>query len=47
MGTKWRDAPLTDFVIHKMAESEEGEETGETYLVFRRGTGDQIKTELT
>lgn len=34
MSTKWRDAPLDDFVIHKMAEGESGEETGVTYNYY-------------
>lgn len=34
MGTEFRDAPLDDYVIHKMAEDEVGEESGETYNYY-------------
>ena len=34
MATEFRDAPLYDFIIHKMAEDEAGEESGETYNYY-------------
>ena len=34
MGTRWLDAPLHEYMIHNIAEGEEGEETGETYNYY-------------
>jgi len=44
MPTKWRDAPFTDYQIHRIALGESGEETGETYnyYLYIHATGQAI-----
>ncbi len=33
--TNWKKAPLSNYMIHDIAEGEAGEETGETYNYYR------------
>jgi len=34
MATKWLDAPISEYMIHNIAEGESGDETGETYNYY-------------